>query len=163
MIVVADTSPINYLAQIGHIDLLPIFYDRILVPPAVWDELQHLKAPRDVRELAAKTPDWLVRTPLVGAPDPSLEFLDDGEREAIALAVQVGAGYIIADETEARTEAARRKLRVIGTLGILRKAARADLLSLPEAFSKLAQTSFFVSAKLIQEFLDEDSDRLKRR
>ncbi len=48
MIVVADTSPINYLVLIGHIEILPHFYGRILVPPAVWEELQ------DMRRLHAK-------------------------------------------------------------------------------------------------------------
>jgi len=33
MIVVADTSPINYLVLIGHIDVLRALYKKILVPP----------------------------------------------------------------------------------------------------------------------------------
>jgi predicted nucleic acid-binding protein len=40
MIVVADTSPLNYLVLIGHIEILPYFYQRVLVPPFVWQELQ---------------------------------------------------------------------------------------------------------------------------
>jgi predicted nucleic acid-binding protein len=44
MIVVADTSPINYLLLIGHIDILPHFYGRIVVPPAVWQELEDTSA-----------------------------------------------------------------------------------------------------------------------
>lgn len=35
MVVVADTSPINYLVLIAQIDLLKQLYARILIPPAV--------------------------------------------------------------------------------------------------------------------------------
>ena len=33
--VIADTSPINYLVLIGEIDVLPKLYDLILIPPSV--------------------------------------------------------------------------------------------------------------------------------
>lgn len=35
MIVVDDTSPLNYLVLIGHVEILPYFYQRILIPPSV--------------------------------------------------------------------------------------------------------------------------------
>jgi hypothetical protein len=39
MIVVADTSPLNYLILIEQIHLLELLYGRVLVPHAVLDEL----------------------------------------------------------------------------------------------------------------------------
>jgi predicted nucleic acid-binding protein len=35
----ADTSPINYLVCIDYIAVLPKLYGRILIPPAVCEEL----------------------------------------------------------------------------------------------------------------------------
>ena len=52
MVVVADTSPINYLVLIGQIDLLTRLYTRILIPPAVLAELKHPLAPKPVRNWA---------------------------------------------------------------------------------------------------------------
>lgn len=78
-------------------------------------------------------------------PDPSLNFLDRGEREAIALAEEYGADRLVVDETLARKEAQRRNLSVIGTLGVLRNAARAGLLNLPEALAQLQETNFYVA------------------
>jgi len=52
MVVVADTSPINYFVLIGQIDLLEKLYSRILIPPAVLAELNHLLAPSPVRNWA---------------------------------------------------------------------------------------------------------------
>jgi predicted nucleic acid-binding protein len=48
MIVVADTSPLNYLIRLGHPEVLPEIYGRVLVPPAVLIELQHPDAPSEV-------------------------------------------------------------------------------------------------------------------
>jgi predicted nucleic acid-binding protein len=97
---------------------------------------------------------------LAGSPDPSLNFLDKGERDAISLAEELHADRLIADETLARAEATRRKLSVIGTLGVLRNAARASLLSLPESLSRLQETSFYVAPELIKSLLDEDAERI---
>jgi predicted nucleic acid-binding protein len=158
-----NTSPINYLVLIGHIEILPHFYGRILVPPAVWAELQDINTPDLVRAWVAQVPAWLERPALHREPDPSLNFLDRGEREAIALAEELGADRMIVDETLAREEAQRRNLSVIGTLGVLRNAARVDLLDLPEALSKLQKTNFFVAPELIRSLLDEDATRPKTR
>jgi predicted nucleic acid-binding protein len=43
IVVVADTSPLNYLVQINCQDLLPALYKRVLVPGAVIQELAHLR------------------------------------------------------------------------------------------------------------------------
>lgn len=48
MIAVADTSPLNYLIQIDVIDLLPILFEQVLIPPAVLRELEHSQTPQIV-------------------------------------------------------------------------------------------------------------------
>lgn len=146
---------------IGHIEILPHFFARILIPPAVWDELQYSHTPASVRGWVSNAPEWLEVRPLAGPFDPSLSFLDQGEMEAILLAQEVHAERLIADEMLARAEATRRKLSVIGTLGLLRHAARANLLSLPEALGELQKTSFFVAPELIQSLLEEEASRRK--
>jgi predicted nucleic acid-binding protein len=161
MLVVADTSPLNYLVLIGHIEVLPYFYQRVVVPPSVWEELHDANTPRMVREWVAQAPGWLERRPLTGPPDASLGFLDRGEREAIMLAVELRAERLIVDETLAREEAKRRQVSVIGTLGVLRNAARANLLTLPDALVKLQQTNFYVAPDLIQSLLEEDASHSK--
>ena len=59
MVVVADTSPINYLVLIDQIELLPELYTRTLIPPAVLEELKHPMAPKPVRDWVAHPPRWL--------------------------------------------------------------------------------------------------------
>ena len=65
MIVIADTSPINYLILIGEIEILPKLYGRILVPPSVCGELKSLDAPKLVRLWIAQppySPGWYSRS-----------------------------------------------------------------------------------------------------
>jgi predicted nucleic acid-binding protein len=40
MIVVSDTTPLRHLIAIGEAELLPRLYGTVIVPPAVWAELQ---------------------------------------------------------------------------------------------------------------------------
>jgi len=86
MIVVADTSPLNYLIQIECDSLLKSLYNRVIVPPAVLSELRHSAAPRAVSAWLLNVPDWIEVEMVMSKPDPSLMFLDPGEREAIQLA-----------------------------------------------------------------------------
>ncbi|MGA9669516.1 MAG: DUF3368 domain-containing protein, partial [Terracidiphilus sp.] len=124
-------------------------------------ELHDADTPEIVQAWIAHPPEWLEMRALSNPPDSSLDFLDRGEREAIALAVEIGADRLIADETLAREEAMRRNVAVIGTLGVLRNAARANLLDLPQALAKLKETNFYVASVLIQSLLEEDAARLK--
>jgi predicted nucleic acid-binding protein len=45
MIIVSDTSPINYLILIGQIDLLPQLFEQIIILQAVYNELSDSLAP----------------------------------------------------------------------------------------------------------------------
>ena len=44
-VVVADTSPLNYLVLIGRIDVLRDLYGSVLVPPEVLAELSASRSP----------------------------------------------------------------------------------------------------------------------
>src|SRR5256886_3171351 len=119
MIVIADSTPLNYLILIYQADLLPQLFDRVLIPPAVFEELQHQETPDLVRRWIAGPPSWLQVQALRWGPDPTLGHLDPGEREAIGLAEELQADQLLLDDADARREAARRNLPFIGTLGAL--------------------------------------------
>lgn len=84
MIVISDTSPINYLILIGEIDILEELFGRVIIPRAVFSELQHSKAPQPVKEWIANAASWLeVKQADASVFSPS-KRIGDGEREAIA-------------------------------------------------------------------------------
>ena len=153
MIVVADTSPINYLILIGAIDVLPALYQKIVVPTAVYSELQSDATPAEVRAWMEKPPEWFEVLPVTILLDEALQNLDEGEKQAIALYEETNADALIIDERAGREEARKRNIFIIGTLGILNSAAQKSLLDLPDALEKLQQTSFRASEKLIADLL----------
>ena len=155
MIVVADTSPINYLLLIGHIDLLPRLYGRVVIPTSVAVELSDAYAPAAVKSWIENRPDWMDVSE-ADVHNHSLDFLDRGERDGIALAQALHADVILLDDLEARREARLRKLYVTGTLGVLRDSAENGWINFREAVEKLQTTNFRVSASLISWLLEQN-------
>lgn len=155
MIVVADTSPINYLLLIGHVDLLPRLYGRVVVPTSVALELSDADAPAVVKAWIENKPDW-IDVSEANTHNHLLDFLDRGERDGIALAQALHADVILLDDLEARREAQIRKLYVTGTLGVLRDSAENGWINFSEAVAKLRSTNFRASPSLISRLLEQN-------
>jgi len=84
-----------------------------------------------VRAWLAARPSWLeIRQPTRTLP-PEVD-LDRGEREAIAIAEELAADLLLVDEWDARLEAERRHLRVVGTLRVLADGASRGLTELDD-------------------------------
>jgi len=156
MIVVADTSPLNYLIQISSDHLLPRLYGAILVPSSVMLELSDSRAPEAIHRWLSNIPPWLEVKAVTVAPEPALSYLGPGEREAIQLCEELRANLLLIDERAGRLEAKRRGLRTTGTLGVLLAAGELGLIDPREAYWRLLQeTSFRVSAALEARFLEQ--------
>ncbi len=159
MIVVGDTSPLNYLVLIGEQELLPTLFGQIVIPEAVFRELQAAATPRAVQKWLAQGPDWLEIRKTARTPDTRLSHLDDGEIEAIQLAEELGADLLLVDEKAARKEAAKRRLSTSGTLGVLDRAAEKGLVDFSNALHRIKQTSFYLSPPVERFFLERDTKR----
>lgn len=157
MIVVSDTSPLNYLILIGQVRHLHLLFRHVIIPTAVHTELLHPDTPAMVRQWVENLPEWV----LVRGVSVSLEplGLDRGETEAIALAEELTADRLLIDERDARRVAVERGFTVTGTLGILDAAAARNLVHLPTAFAALRQTTFRAPETLLQELLRQDAAR----
>lgn len=150
MIVVADATPLQYLVRMKAIHVLLPLYHRVLVPQSVARELQQNNTPATVRAWIAQPPAWCeIRSD--PPADPTLAFLDPGERAAIALAESLAADRLLMDERKGRTEAKRRHLPVTGTLGVLAEAHVAGLLDFEKAIFQLRQTNFYVNDDVVEQ------------
>lgn len=151
MLVVADTSPIHVLIRIEHIEILPSLFKMVLIPSVVDDEL--LTAKYDVvRQFMAIRPDWLkIANPAIVEHIPRIH---PGEEAAIALATEINADALLMDDHDARTEAVKRGLRIVGTLGILERAYQVGLIDLRRAIDRIRETDFHVTDRLLQNVLD---------
>jgi predicted nucleic acid-binding protein len=151
MLVVADSSPINLLVRIGHVDLLHYLFQSVVIPTEVARELSHRRTPQAVKRFVAAPPSWLaIREPSKIEPIPRL---DAGERAAISLATDLNADLLLIDEKAGRRAATERRLAIIGTIGILERAASDGLIDLADACAKVKKTDFFVSDELVKEAL----------
>ena len=146
MIVVSDTSPLNYLVLIEEVEVLPAIFGRVVVPPAVVEELQAPGAPDAVKAGIAAHPSWLeVRNP---ESSGARLTLGRGEPEAICIASELSALCLI-DDRKARREAERMGVRVTGLLGILAEARDRGLIDAEVIVERLTMTSFRASRNLI--------------
>lgn len=157
-VVVSDTTPLNYLILLGHIEVLPQLFGKLLIPPAVIREMQHAKAPRVVSDWAICLPDWVeVRAPL---KDMSLQ-LGAGESEAISLALESPGSAILVDDRKARIEAEMRGIPAIGTIAILDLADEAGLLDFEMTIPRLQATNFHIEDTFLATALTKVRERKK--
>ena len=78
-VVVADTSPLNYLLLIGEIEILVALYGNVVIPTEVLGELTDSDSPPEVSRWVRAKPDWLqVRSVEKTEGDPDLRELDLG-------------------------------------------------------------------------------------
>ena len=87
--------------------------------------------------------------------------LDHGESEAIALALQMQADWLLLDECEGRRVARSMGIKVTGVLGVLLRARRdLQLPSLAEALEQLrVQAGFRIAPELEAEILRQAGEQ----
>jgi len=122
MIVVSDTSPLTALLTVGQGDVLTKLFHEVVIPEAVRGELLRSHP---------QLPDWLR---VAGVKDTArvkqfTQSVDNGEAEAIELALELHADRLLIDERKGRKLAVQEGLSVIGLLGVVLLAKRKGLVS----------------------------------
>lgn len=158
MIVVSNSSPIMNLAAIGRLDLIKHKFGKVVIPDAVWRELViDGKGKKGVEDIEKS--DWIKVQPV---RDKALvkvlaKDIDNGESEAIALAVENNADVLLLDDKSARLIAANLGLKLIGIVGILIWAKKEGIIKqLSKELDKLREeANFRMSEDLIKRALQE--------
>jgi hypothetical protein len=147
MPVVSNTSPILNLAIVGHLDLLRQQFGCIQIPPVVLDELKIAEErPGSQTIQAAITAGWIQVQPVSNRSFVQLlrQTLDGGEAEAISLALELQADWLLLDERDGRKVAKSLGLQVTGVLGVLLRAKESgDLPSLQPVITDLTENAGF--------------------
>jgi len=155
--VVSNSSPLIHLAKISHLDLLKYFFDEIIAPEAVYNECVIEGKDKEDAKKIEKT-DWIKVVPI---KDKNLKralimILDEGEAEAIVLALEESADLILLDDYEAREVARNYGLNITGIVGILIRAKyKGKIASLKDTLEKLKETGFWLSEDLYTQVLRE--------
>ena len=150
MIVISDASVLVGLAVVQKLGLLQKLWKVVFIPPEVLREVKPGK-PGYTEVQAAIAAGWLrVR------PHSSLS-LSRGEDGCLALARELGADLVLADDLKARKKLSAAGLRISGAVGVLVTALRYGHVHGPEALSVLEtweRLGFRLSRGLIR-FLQE--------
>ncbi len=153
MRIVSDTGPIRGLAKIGMIDLLKALASEVLIPPFVHKELfGRTGVETDHIENALR--DFIKVTP-VNVLEPSeadvLSELDEGEKQAVALASDLDEGVLLLIDDYAGRQAARRLgIAVTGLIGLLLLAKERGLVGrVGPLLDELRKAGYWLSDEII--------------
>lgn len=118
MIVIADSSCLIALLNIGRLELLQQVYGRIVTTHTVAEEVKQ------------ELPDWISMIKIKNEDFHALmrRQLDPGEASALALAHEVANPLLILDDLAARKIAEKLGFPIIGTLGVLEEAKMQGIL-----------------------------------
>jgi predicted nucleic acid-binding protein len=59
MTIISDTTPLRYLIEIEKAYILESLFGRVIIPQAVFNDLQRPKTPQPVKEWIVNRPAWL--------------------------------------------------------------------------------------------------------
>jgi uncharacterized protein len=162
MIVVADTTPFSNFIRMGELDLLQKIFGEIIIPPSVYREV--LKLSDFGYDLSSfQTADWIILMPIQNQTivQNLLIDLDEGESEAIALAMETKADFLLIDEAEGRAKALSLGLDIVGSVGVLIKAKKLGLITvLKDYLDKLRVEAKFWLHQTIYDRVLEDAGEL---
>jgi predicted nucleic acid-binding protein len=142
VIVVSNSSPLIAFERLGTGELRAKLFGKVHIPLAVREE-----AFKDV-----VLPTWLEERSL--SQPLSAEILrwrlGSGEREAIALALELQADLLLMDELPGRRAALSLGLKVTGTFGVLLRAKQDNLIPIVKpSIERLAALGFYVDEDLV--------------
>ena len=156
MIIVSDSSVIMNLAVIKQLELLPDLFGEIIIPYAVFLEVvvegADLPGAKELQAAQWASVKKCANNTLVAT---LLDEIDQGEAEAIVLALELGAELLLLDEKKGRSVANRFDLEHIGVLGILLRAKEKGLISEVRVHMDqlLSQARFFIHPDLYLQVL----------
>lgn len=151
---VADSTPLIVLAKIGHLHLLTLFAETILIPQIVADEVQAGAADDPAHAALAAG----FGQSAAAVPVPALvatHRLDAGEESVLAHALTLPGSRAVLDDGKARSAAQELNIPMIGTLGIITRARAAGHIPLAKPLIEaLRQVDFHANDALLRTVLN---------
>lgn len=157
--VISNTTPIITLLGIGKLELLKKLYGSVIIPEAVYAEIEQAKQMRLYYDLSK--PDWIEirQTENKALVNHLQTFLDPGEAEVLALAEEIKADLLLLDEKIARNYAQFNDYTITGSFGILIKAKEAGYIELVKPLlAKITDNGIYISPKLIKIILNKANE-----
>ena len=149
-VVISDSACLIALSKIGRLNILQALFSQIIIPEAVYQEVVADGKNRP-GSAAVSQAEWIQRETAKDeiAVNALRINLGAGESEAIILAKEKKADFVIIDDRDARLTASEMGLPVIGTAGIIVKAAQKGLVENKKyIFDELRSIGFYLPKHL---------------
>ena len=159
--VVSNTGPLIHLAQIDKLEILRLFHE-ILVSEEVY--LEAIKEGKSGGEKIKNVNNVIVKKLNENGKDLAKRLqvryrLDLGEATSLAIARQEGVRLFVTDDLEAREVGKFLGFEVHGTLGIILRAFRENMLSKENVIEVLrdlkSKSTIYITEDLIAYIIDE--------
>ena len=156
-LLVADSGPLIALARLDLLGLPACYFESTLVIATVWDEVTRKPTADETPRLVAAAKASLMRIVAdpKSIPDALLRTsIDAGERNAIALAIEMNATLLI-DDRRARRVAIELGRPVIGTLALLLRAREEGIVPALRPLMECLQASgYYMPVDLVAGILE---------
>lgn len=138
---VINASPLIVLAKVEHQHLLASLADEIVVPQAVVDEINAGPVDDPARRHLAGSPYRVVQP----TPEPLVQAWDlgAGETSVLSYALDHNGWRVVIDDNAARRCAQAFDIPLIGTLGVILRARKANLIPSASAILRLLRGQGF--------------------
>ena len=161
--IISNSTPLINFAAIRRLDILEQLFGKIHIPKAVEQEL--LEKGREYPSAAELKERWFRHDLWIECLEVqdmrSCRLLkmqvDNGEAEAIALALEHHPQWLILDEAEGRAIAKSYGIPIIGSIGCLIEAKNRHIISAiqPLLDSMQREARFWIHAKLYERILHD--------
>jgi predicted nucleic acid-binding protein len=148
--IISDSTTLIVLFDLDRTDLLSNLFSTIIIPTSVFKEIStknELVLPNFMSVIAVQNSELLESLKMI---------LDDGESEAIALAVETKSKLII-DEKKGRKIAINQGVEIIGLLGIVYLNVKREFLLKQQAIKLLDDIQahgYRISQRIINDMLE---------
>jgi len=148
--IISDSTTLIILNDLKRFDLLSNIFEKVYIPKKVFEEVSfknNFELPEFIEIIEVKQNELLKNLKII---------LDEGESEAITLAVQKNLPLII-DEKKGRKIAKNLNLEIIGLLGILYINYKKEYLSKKEIkifLDEAVSNGYRISDKLLKQFFE---------
>jgi len=152
--IISNTTPILSLLKIDKLEILKELYGKIIIPYAVYLEIENGKHKKYYKDLRQEK--WIIIKEITDKKSRIFFLdLDEGETEVLILAKELGADLVILDEIIGRRYAKMLQINLTGTLGILLKAKEKRIIkTIKPLLIELIKKGTWLNKKLMDKVLE---------
>jgi hypothetical protein len=145
-----NTSVLIALGKLGYLRLVKKLFDKLVIAESVFEEVKDSEVFEQVNELINDGFARVARSTRFELLNMLALNLGKGEAETIALALEIETDVAMLDDLKARKLARRFKMKIVGTLGVIKALIDAKLVKEnPESLcERLIEQGFWIDRGL---------------